>query len=136
MRRVGFSGRAQILRPVAHTKSAKTHTACNKKQGKTGIFCKKRACRSKITQPALEHSRGFLSIYTLLAPKFPTKITGNYPRISGNNNIVCIQNIFIFRPRTKVSSLSMNCLKRKEGPTLIQLAQLNALWQNWYSIHK
>ena len=43
MRRFEFSGRLQILHPVAHTKSAKTHTARNKKQGKTGNFCKKRA---------------------------------------------------------------------------------------------
>ena len=42
MRRFEFSGRIQIPRPVAHTKSAKTHTPCNKKQGKTGNFCKKR----------------------------------------------------------------------------------------------
>lgn len=33
-----ISGRVQILRPVAHTKSEKTHTPHNKKQGKTGIF--------------------------------------------------------------------------------------------------
>ena len=78
MRRVGFSGRIQIPRPVAHTKSAKTHTARNKKQGKTGIFCKKRAFRPKITQPALEYTYGFLSTCALLSPKFPTKITGNF----------------------------------------------------------
>ena len=41
MRRFEFSGRIQIPRPVAHTKSAKTHTPCNKKQGKTGNFYKK-----------------------------------------------------------------------------------------------
>lgn len=40
LRRFEFSGRVQILPPVAHTKSAKTHTPHNKKQGKTGIFCK------------------------------------------------------------------------------------------------
>ena len=78
MRRFEFSGRVQILHPVVHTKSAKTHTPCNKKQGKTGIFCKKRACRSKITQPALESIHSFLSTCALPAPKIPAKITGNF----------------------------------------------------------
>ena len=76
MRRFEFSGRIQIPRPVAHTKSAKTHTPHNKKQGKTGNYCKKRAFRPKITQLVLESTRGFLSTYALPAPKFPTKITG------------------------------------------------------------
>lgn len=40
LRRFEISGRVQISYPVAHTKSAKAHTARNKKQGKTGIFCK------------------------------------------------------------------------------------------------
>lgn len=35
MRRFEFSGRVQILHPVAHTKSAKTHTPRNTKQEKT-----------------------------------------------------------------------------------------------------
>ena len=125
---------------MAHTKSAKTHTPCNKNRDflqKTGILTKIHTTCTRIHPQFSKHLRP-------TRPKIPYKnnreffqtITGNYQRISGNNNIVCIQNIFIFLPRTKVSSLSMNCLKRKEGPTLIQLAQLNALWQNWYSIHK
>ena len=56
-----------------HTKSTKTHTARNKKQGKTGIFCKKTDILTKIhTTCARIHLR-FSKHLRPTRPKFPYK---------------------------------------------------------------
>ena len=75
MRRFEFSGRIQIPRPVAHTKSAKTHTPCNKKQEKTGNFYKKRVFRPK------NHTTR-----TRTRPRFSKHLRPTHPKIPYKNN--------------------------------------------------
>ena len=78
MRRFEFSGRVQILHPVAHTKSAKTHTVCNKKTGKNREFLQKTGIFAKNHTTCTRINPRFLSTYALPAQKFPAKITGNF----------------------------------------------------------
>ena len=84
-------GGARNLLPLAYERPVPD---IRPKRSKTGNFCKKRTFRPKITQLALEFTHGFLSDYALPSPKFPTKITGNYQRITGNFISTILENQF------------------------------------------
>ena len=73
MRRVEFSGRIQIPRPVAHTKSEKTHTPHNKKQGKTGIFLQKSGILTKTHTTCTRTRPQFSKHLHPTHPKIPYK---------------------------------------------------------------
>ena len=55
-----------------------TYERNGQKQGKTGIFCKKRYFFGNFTQLRLERARRFSVFLLYSAQKFPTKITGNF----------------------------------------------------------
>ena len=66
-----------------------TYERNGQKQGKTGIFCKKRYFFGNFTQLRLERARRFSVFLLYSAQKFPTKITGNFlehnRELSANN---------------------------------------------------
>ena len=75
MRRFEFSGRIQIPRPVAHTKSAKTHTPCNKKTGKNRELLQKTGISVK------NHTT-----CTRIHPQFSKHLHPTHPKIPYKNN--------------------------------------------------
>ena len=70
-----ITGRVQISCPVAHTKSAKTHTPCNKKTGKNRDFLQKTGMSVK------NHTT-----CTRTLPRFSKHLHPTRPKIPYKNN--------------------------------------------------